>query len=157
MWSYIHIDDGEDVAARVHTFLHLSRQHPLELASGFFGTQWESMLSIVRPQKERIRSIYMFNRGFRTSGWIIDPLREITFPEARRIETNGFGTNASAFEPLLALCPNLQYSVSTFFVNKEDFKWFQPGLRAVQGFLHSDSIESLMTSAQPILDLSNLE
>ena len=43
LWTYIHIEDGEDLAARVHLFLHLSRHCPLEVAVDFSEPSWTAV------------------------------------------------------------------------------------------------------------------
>jgi hypothetical protein len=157
MWTYIHIDDGEDVVVRVHTFLHLSRLHPLELAIAFFGSLWASMVSIIALHKDRIHSVHILQSFISRNNKKIGPWRDIVFPAVRTIEANKFAAYAPEFEPLLVLCPNLQYSASTVFGNGGDPKWIRPNFRAINGSFVAENFESLMTSAQPILDLPGLE
>lgn len=64
MWSYIHVEDGEDVMGRVHTFLHLSGQHPLELATSLHDPMWKVMKSTILLHSERIYSVRMDRGGY---------------------------------------------------------------------------------------------
>lgn len=159
MWTYIQIDEGEDVVARAHTFLHLSQQHPLELAIAFFGSSWTSSAPILLPHKGRIHSIYMLEQSFFYLGAerILYPSGDINFPSFRTIATNRFDASGSSFGPLFTLCPNLQYSESTVFVGEDDLKWIQPSLRTIRVAIRLETLATLVARAKPCLELSDLE
>jgi hypothetical protein len=97
MWSYIQID-GEDVAGKVYTFLHLSRKHPLEVAFDIGDLSWASMRVAILPHRERIRSIFLLSWPSDTSNEVIsEMLGEITFPAVRVIEKHMFSGDVIAF------------------------------------------------------------
>lgn len=134
LWTTIVIENGADEAARIYTFLHLSRNSFLDV---IFRTSINTLLSTLEANASRIRSIRVSELNLESEKAIFDigyslPALQIFNAGAQVIPSN-----------FLLRCPNLKTIISAL-VNIGDWHLLNPATQDVNfSGVTSDNIHEI--------------